>query len=75
MDEKGKYSNAEYQINLISEFKSKFESELEKCSNIENAMILKNKIIEEFNTTCESNILKNFFSKISEELINEKFKL
>ena len=75
MEEKEKYSKADYQIDLLSEFKVKFESELQKCTNIENARALQNNMIKELNLACESNILKNFFFKIRDELINEKFKL
>jgi hypothetical protein len=68
-----KYSDVSSAINLIIDFKARFEEELKECENINTAKHTRDLLISKFNKDCSSKIIKNHLLNESEILINRRF--
>ncbi len=73
MEQKYKYSDADFQLRTIAEFKNMLTENIERCKNFQEAGKIKTELLEEFNMVCMSKIVFGFLNNEADKIISEKF--
>ncbi len=73
MEVKNTYSDAGFQLKLITDYKRNLEGKMDSCKNMESALEIRDTLLSELSKNCQSSIIKKHLFEMSENIIRGKF--